>query len=217
MKVKIDKIFRSSRKTLSIEVSFSGEIIVRAPLKLSNEKITDFVNKQSSWILKKLTQLDYSTQSTAEESAYYLGNKYYVIIDKDLKVPFKFEKAFYISDKYARLKQEVLSSWFKVEAHNYIIPKFIEMAEKYSIKFNSVSITKATRKWGSCNNKRNINFSLRLIMADPKAIEYVIVHELAHLIELNHSVNFWNEVKKIMPDYKEHEKYLRLNGHKFHL
>ncbi|MEI6055051.1 MAG: SprT family zinc-dependent metalloprotease [Lentisphaerota bacterium] len=217
LQIEVSRIVRSNRRTLSLVISRSGEVIVRAPIKISQHAITQFVNRHADWIIKKQKQLKQDTESLSEECAYYLGTKYCIVIDNELSEPFKFDGAFYLSERYSKHKKEILESWFKAQATKIIKPKFIELAEKYSIKFNSLLITGAKARWGSCNNKRNINFSYRLIMADLKAVEYVIVHELAHLIELNHSGNFWNEVKKIMPDYKEHEKYLRLNGHKFHI
>lgn len=67
--------------------------------------------------------------------------------------------------------------------------------------------------WGSCSRKRNINLSSRLLFAPPDVIDYVIIHELAHLVEMNHSERFWQLVEKVMPDYQEKEKWLKENGH----
>ncbi len=215
--IKIDRIVRSNRKTLALIVSRFGELIVRAPAKVTFGTINQFVGKHADWIIKKQEQLINATEPSSEECAYYLGIKYNIQIDKELKVPFKFDRAFCFSEKYAKYKKEILESWFRAQAGKIIKPRFIELAEKHSIKFNSVSITGAKSRWGSCNAKRNINFAYRLVMALPKAIDYVILHELAHLIELNHSANFWSKVEAMMPDYKEQEKYLRLSGHKFHV
>lgn len=217
LKIEINKIVRSNRKTLALVINRSGEVIVRAPVKISQDAINEFVTKYTDWIVMKKKQIKQVTESLSEECIYYLGMKYNTIIDTEMKEPFKFSDAFYFSERYSKHKKEILESWFRLQANKIIKPKFIELARKYSIQFNSVSITGAKARWGSCNAKRNVNFSYRLVMAELKAIDYVIVHELAHLIELNHSGNFWNEVEKIMPEYKEYEKYLRLNGHKFYI
>lgn len=217
LQIEITRIVRSNRRTLALVISRLGEVFVRAPIKTSQNTINQFVNRHADWIIKKQKQFKENAEFLPEECVYYLGAKYDTIIDNELTEPFKFDGAFYFSERYSKHKKEILESWFKIQAIKIIKPKFIELAKKNSIKYNSLSITGAKARWGSCNNKRNVNFSYRLVMADSKAIDYVIVHELAHLIELNHSVNFWNEVKKMMPDYKECEKYLRLNGHKFHI
>lgn len=82
-------------------------------------------------------------------------------------------------------------------------------------EFNRVSLKYNHSNWGSCSSKGNINLSTRLLFAPRPVIDYVIVHELAHLVEANHSPRFWAEVKKAMPDYKEKERFLKQNGKQF--
>lgn len=93
------------------------------------------------------------------------------------------------------------------------------MIEKYSrlypFKVNQVRITSARTRWGSCSGKNNLNFTYRLAMAPLNVIEYVVVHELAHLKHRNHSKAFWNEVGMIKPDYRKDRDWLKKNG--FHL
>lgn len=76
-------------------------------------------------------------------------------------------------------------------------------------KFSSVKLKYNKTNWGSCSSGRNLNFSLRLLLAPEDVIDYVIIHELAHLIEMNHSDRFWRIVEGIMPDYKQKEKFLK--------
>ncbi|MCX6807530.1 MAG: M48 family metallopeptidase, partial [Patescibacteria group bacterium] len=80
-------------------------------------------------------------------------------------------------------------------------------------KYKQIRVTSAKKRWGSCSHKGNISFSWRLIMATPSIIDYVIVHELAHLREYNHSKKFWQFVAKIIPYYKEQRKWLKDNGY----
>ncbi|HBM15239.1 MAG TPA: M48 family peptidase [Lentisphaeria bacterium] len=215
--LKIAKIIKSRRTTISLEITHLGELIIRAPIFSNQSQINNFISKHQTWIEKKLELFSNFSESTESDTVYYLGNKYKMILSKELLIPFKFEDNFYFSEKYFNHRKEILQSWLKTKAHDFIIPRFIATANDFSIRFNRVSINRASSRWGSCSAKRNVNFSIRLIMAEPNAIDYVIIHELAHLVELNHSVNFWNEVGRMMPDYREHEKYLRLNAHKFYL
>ncbi len=82
---------------------------------------------------------------------------------------------------------------------------FSERIERISLKYN-------TSNWGSCSSKRNINLSTRLLLTNMQVLDYVIVHELAHLKELNHSKKFWSIVKKAMPDYEKYEDWLKIHG-----
>lgn len=100
---------------------------------------------------------------------------------------------------------------YKAEAKKIIIPRVAEFAEKYWFKYNNIRITSAQTRWGSCTSKKNLNFTYRLVLAPEKVRDYVIVHELCHLRQMNHSQKFWKEVEAIMPDYKQQEKWLKDN------
>jgi len=100
---------------------------------------------------------------------------------------------------------------YKREAREIIIPRVAEFAEKYGFTYNSVKITSAMTRWGSCTSKKNLNFTYRLALAPREVRDYVIVHELCHLRQMNHSKKFWSEVEAIMPSYKEQEKWLKEN------
>lgn len=103
-------------------------------------------------------------------------------------------------------------SEYKREARDIIIPRVAEFADKYGFTYNSVKITSAMTRWGSCTSKKNLNFTYRLALAPGRVRDYVIVHELCHLRQMNHSKKFWSEVEAIMPDYKTQEKWLKENG-----
>ena len=86
------------------------------------------------------------------------------------------------------------------------------MASEYGIEYNNIRITSARTRWGSCSSKKNLSFSYRLIQVPLDVIDYVIIHELAHLKHMNHSKQFWNHVGSMMDDYKEKEEWLKKNG-----
>ena len=102
-------------------------------------------------------------------------------------------------------------SEYKKEAKQIIIPRVQEFAQKYGFTYNSIKITSAMTRWGSCTSKKNLNFTYRLALAPERVRDYVIVHELCHLRQMNHSKKFWSEVASIMPDYKDQEKWLKEN------
>ncbi len=101
---------------------------------------------------------------------------------------------------------------YKALAKQVIPPRVSQLAKQYGFSYNAVRITSARTRWGSCSSKKNLNFTYRLALAPPEVRDYVIVHELCHLREMNHSKRFWSEVYSIMPNYKEHEKWLKQNG-----
>lgn len=85
-------------------------------------------------------------------------------------------------------------------------------APQLGVTFGRVSVKDQKSLWGSCSRAGNLNFSWRLTLAPPEVLDYVVVHELAHRLEMNHSPRFWAHVARLCPDYKKHRKWLRLNG-----
>lgn len=83
-----------------------------------------------------------------------------------------------------------------------------------SFKINRIAIREQSTRWGSCSSQSNLNFNWKLILTPPEILDYVVIHELCHTRQMNHSKNFWHEVSLIDPEYKTHEKWLKVNGHK---
>lgn len=93
------------------------------------------------------------------------------------------------------------------------IPKKVEYyALKMNITYGRITIRNQRTRWGSCSSKGNLNFNCLLMLAPPEVLNYVVVHELCHRREMNHSSRFWTEVEKILPDYKEQKRWLKENG-----
>ena len=105
---------------------------------------------------------------------------------------------FIVNKNSKSIAKELFEEFYKREARKYIKNRLEEISAKYNLKYNKFSITSAKTRWGSCTSTKNINFTYRLIMTPIKTIDYVIVHELAHLKHMNHSKAFWTEVEKMM-------------------
>jgi hypothetical protein len=108
--------------------------------------------------------------------------------------------------------RDQMISWYRSQAE-VKINKLVDIHKKnLNVEPNRVVIKKQKKRWGSCSSKRNLNFNWKIIMAPPAVIEYLVVHELVHLIHPNHSRNFWQTVAEIIPDYQEKKEWLRING-----
>ncbi len=201
MNVKIDQLILSKRRTISIQIKADGSLIVRAPKRVDKKHIFDFVERKKNWIIttqKKIADRNLERNKriaahkwASEEGVLLLGQR---LANIDFK------------DKAAQI------NWYKKEAIKYITPRLIYFAKKSGYSYNSLKITSAKKRWGSCSSRGNINFSWRLIMAEEKIVDYVIAHEVSHLAHKNHSRQFWNFVEMLMPDYKIHHKWLKENG-----
>jgi len=118
-----------------------------------------------------------------------------------------------IDEKFSSNLKAALTIFFKIYAKNIIPLRFGFIKQRLKIHINGIKISNAERRWGSCSLKKNLNFNWRLAMVPPEVIDYVIIHEIAHLREMNHSDRFWSIVSSMMPDYKIRKKWLKDNDH----
>ncbi len=107
-----------------------------------------------------------------------------------------------------------LEAPYRQAAKEYIPKRVAYYAGLLGVDYNTITIRDQKTRWGSCSSKGNLSFSWRLILAPPKVLDYVVVHELCHRREMNHSPRFWALVESIIPDYKTHRKWLKENGEK---
>ncbi|MCR5769956.1 MAG: M48 family metallopeptidase [Butyrivibrio sp.] len=171
-------IIRSNRKTLSLEIKNAGELIVRAPSRLSEKRIYKFIAEKEDWIQKHL-QIAALRQESEENSEN--------LSEWDIKVLTK-------------------------EAQRVIPILTRQYAGKMNVTYGKITIRHQKTRWGSCSSTGNLSFNC-MLMKTPRPIqEYVVVHELAHRVEMNHSERFWKVVEKYMPDYRERRKWLKENG-----
>lgn len=165
------KLIRSGRKTLAAEISRDGEVVVRAPYRMSVQYIENFLDSNKQRIEKAIEQAksrkpSYSAQSPEAE----------ILLKK---------------------------------AKEILPPKVEYYAKLMNLEPTKVSITGAQKRFGSCSSRGTLCFSFNLMQYPDEAIDYVVVHELAHLKELNHSKKFWSIVGKYMPDYKKRRAMLK--------
>lgn len=99
------------------------------------------------------------------------------------------------------------------EQARQVIPERVAyFARQMGVTYGRITIRNQKTRWGSCSSKGNLNFNCRLMKAPPAVLDYVVVHELCHRLEMNHSPRFWAKVEQVMPEYREHRKWLSVNG-----
>ena len=212
-----DQVIKSKRKTLSISINENAQLIVRAPNRISDAKIQEFINEKSSWIIKNKNLIKLRLQNTEKDqnNLLYLGE--YFPIKKNIKslkkVSFNGEEFITNLENQAQLSN-ALKIWYKDKFKELAIPRLNYFVDKYGLTVNQVRLKRQKTLWGSCSSRNNINLNFLLIMAPLKVIDYVIIHELVHTIHKNHSANFWSAVEDIMPNYKDPKNWLKENGYK---
>jgi predicted metal-dependent hydrolase len=205
---------RSNRKTIGLYVR-NGSVEVRAPLKAPKADIDGFVRSKQAWIEKTLARsaanaekreafaLDYGGAVT------YLGRECPIAARPGDRVGFD-GSAFYMPPDLApgQIKGACVQI-YRMLAKRDLTAKTLAFAERMGVMPLAVKINGAKTRWGSCSAKRSINFSWRLIMADDDVVDYVVVHELAHITQMNHSPRFWTLVAAVLPDYEERQERLK--------
>lgn len=218
MEIEIERIIRTRRKTIALQITEDAKLVVKAPMDASDEVIWRVILKHKNWILQKKKEIEkrdprFTPKKFVNgESFLYLG-RYYRLWIVDQEEPLRFENAFYLSKKMLPKAKELFINWYTERAYEKISQRVDLYSRLSGLKYNRINITRAQKRWGSCSPKGNLNFSWRLIMAPLPVIDYVVVHELVHLEIKNHSRDFWVKLKILMPDYEKHHNWLKENGY----
>lgn len=226
------RIKRSTRaKRARIQVSAADGIVVILPPGYYTAHAGDVLNENSAWVVKQYCKLRDKPRVYPEFSFKsgsflpYLGRLHRLavnvgngnsarVIRNDGEIVVILPPGLY--GDVSRIR-EILRRWYRGQAHREIIPRVCSYAQLLSVGFNRIAIKDQRTVWGSCSRKGNLNFNYRLVMAPEKVLEYIIVHELSHLKEPNHSPRFWKVVESVMPDYRAVRKWIKEYGHELTL
>ncbi|MGB4594524.1 MAG: SprT family zinc-dependent metalloprotease [Anaerolineaceae bacterium] len=219
MSMTADEIIYSKRKRLAISVLPGGKVVVRAPLKTRTSIIQDFINANQVWIAAAKTKMSAIPEQTVYhfcegEAIWYLGKTYPLHLVPKVKGGFIFEpgKYFLLQADQQEWAAALLTAFYRKETRQ-LTSGFIEHYTLLTgLRPSVVRINSARTRWGSCSAKNALNFSFRLAMTPIECVEYIVVHELAHIRHHNHSANYWALVAKLLPDFKIRRTWLKRNG-----
>lgn len=210
----------TKRKNVTITVERDRTVVVHAPVGVSEDKLRQLVDSKRQWLFEKLNDgQKYQALPHAPgkelvngESALYLGRAYRIELVAAADDGVRFSGKFLIPRSRASERKRVLRQWYIERAQEKILPRVNLHAKNLGVNYGQVKITDSRLRWGSCTPGNNLNFNWRLIKAPMFAIDYVIVHELAHLIEANHTPRFWNIVRAQLPCMERARDWLREHG-----
>lgn len=214
MTLPIEKINYSNRHTIGISILENGNLVVKAPRGLSAQYIRNLVKQKAEWIAKK-REIAFMQRALYPRKSYEQGEKF-EMLSKELTLTYsdsiKQTKADGLSllvpcSMYSKAP-DAIESFYRREALQYITARLQYYSKLCKIPFKCVKISGALKRYGSCSGTGSLNFSYRLILAAPIAIDYVVVHELSHIVHHNHSRAFWGLVAAIMPDYMQGKQWL---------
>ncbi|MTI70908.1 MAG: M48 family metallopeptidase [Firmicutes bacterium] len=219
----IDVIYRD-RKTLEIQMKSSKNIRILSPKGVKKEKLIDIIENKKQWIIKKIHELEVIEKKLGKRKFQtggiflYLGKEYKMkLIFKEnidnIKIKLHNEKLniyTYTTDKI--ILKEALKKWYKEKALILLTNRINKYIFKINRPVRKIKVKEQKSRWGSCSSKGDLYFNYKIIMAPIEIIDYIVVHELCHLVHLNHSKRYWGLVKNVLPDYKKHRQWLKENG-----
>ena len=215
MSIVPDRIIRSKRRTLSVSVDSLGQVTVRAPMKYPMDRIESFLLEKEAWIAKHKSRMNASGVRlpgvTLDGYELLLLGEHYRIVLYDGKGVrlLSDEKRIFLPRERS---EEKLRRWLKENAKRIFTEATRLRAEEMGVHYQSVTISAAATRWGSCTGDNRLRFTFRLLYAPKEVIDYVIVHELSHTVHHDHSQAFWALVASVLPDYKQKRKWLKDRG-----
>ena len=214
----IDRIIRSRRKTVALVVTPEGHLEVRAPQRLSRDQIDDIVAQKAKWIFKNLARsrkasAAVKTRELVEGARiWYLGSSYLLHMSERGVARVQFSTGFCLPKSALPKAADLLTAWYKNQARHFLTERTEYYARQFGLKYRSIRITSARTRWGSCSRLNALSFTWRLVMAPLDIIDYIVLHELAHILQKNHSRAFWEQVERMLPDYRSRRAWLKANG-----
>ncbi len=202
----------SSKRAKNIRITIKNGFGVKVtkPWFVPKFIVNTFIRKHSGWIKNKLKQVKYQKKIN-QNDLYYLGKKYEIKFKPGKnQILFRFPHLF-LSAYSETAGQRELRKYLKSQSKKAILKTAYDYAQKMKLIINSIKLKDQQTRWGSCSCKKNLNFNWRLIMAPSEVLRYVVIHELAHLVHLNHSIRFWELVEQYDPDFRDSRRWLKRN------
>lgn len=216
MDIKVE-IIRKKIKNIILKVTLDGKVLISAPTKVPESYLKEFIKTKENWIIKKLEEAKNRKKKKINyengEEIIYLGKKYYleIITSYTEKVVIQDEKIYIYSleNSTSEDREKIFKDWLKRELGTLLKDLTYKIGKMIDYLPNEIRIRDMKSRWGSCISTRKIiTYNLQLAFQPLPIIEYVVLHELAHIPYPNHQKEFWNFVEKFIPDWRERRKLL---------
>lgn len=209
------KITKSSRRSIAIMVHPDATVEVRAPKFIPEFAIKAFIKSKEDWIEKRVEFVRKNKalkkQFVNGERFQLLGKDYTLLIGNYTVIEIKDGNILFPLGMVSH-GREMLEKWYVRQAKVIIKNLVDEYSKSMGTSYNGLTFSDTSSKWGSCTHDNRLQFNWRLVMTPLLVVRYVVIHELAHTFEKNHSAKFWNKVRSVNPSYKAQIKWLKLHG-----
>lgn len=210
------QLVRSSRKTISLQISEAGEVLVRAPKRCPRSYIDQFVQSKEHWIMTRLAQVQGALATRQDfrlrsgDILLFCGAEFRVQLTEQRRGSLDLEQhTITLPDAPVTELAPMVERLYRRGGLQWVEQRLQFWAEQMGVTFGMVNLSSAVRRWASCSANGNIHVSWLLLFAPLDAIDYVLVHELCHRVEFNHSPAFWRLVAQYKPDYPAQKAVLQ--------
>lgn len=217
------------RRTVDLIVDRFGELVINVPESLPRAEVASIVRRKQEWIYTRLAQKENVLRSGAQkeyvtgEGFYYLGKKFRLKLIDGRDVASNTPPLRLLNGRFVMLRSAApegrkhFVKWYMRQGQAWISKTVEELKERVLAEPRSVAVRDLKYRWGSCNTVGDVYFHWRIILLPPNVIQYLILHELVHLHEHNHSPSFYERLRRAAPDYREIESWLEVNGDRYAL
>ena len=215
------EVVRSRRRTAALHI-VGNELQVRVPNQVRDESIIEILQKKRPWIRRKVVQLKevpvpQPKEFVNGEAFPFLGQNFRLKVQEGHRVGVQLSEGYLLTtvrpsevgEQRKQRIQQYLKSWYRSRAEERLQEKVERYSKQIGVSPKGLRVREFKSKWGSCDSRGTIAFNLNLIKAPQPIVDYVVIHELCHMIQPNHSKNFWKEVEKYDASYKEHRAWLK--------
>ncbi len=202
-------------RSVKIHVEANGTVVVTTPPRFAKFRLHEYVEEARAWIEEQQLKLRDKPILWSASSVFYFGIPHEIVhtdrMDGSVHVR---ENTIYVSPlkDSASAVHELLESWLKNRAIEYCLTRVEILGKHMNVTYHNVHFKQQKTRWGSCSSDKNLNFNWRLIHAPKEVVDYVIIHELAHTVHMNHGRQFWDLVAKFDPDHPQHRGWLKRYG-----
>lgn len=205
------RIIRANRRTISLHIESDGSVLVKAPRLMFEWQIKNFIKEHKDWVDKHVHRRSAVMQLKVEGEYLFLGKKLSLEVGDYLEIEIKKDKLLFPKALLFR-KEKELSNWYIRQAREIISRQTKLYAEKMKTSFKEITFSDTKSQWGRCTHDNRLQFNWRLVMAPLLVINYVVIHELSHTMEKNHTQMFWMKVRSQNPSYRQQIKWLKDHG-----
>jgi len=210
------------RKSLQLTVDRGGELIISAPEGCAPAQLEEFVREKRFWLYTKLAEKEAlrrpapPKEFVSGEGFPYLGRSYRLLLVDKQDVPLKLERGrFKLRRDDAADGRRQFVTWYTDHARRWLPRRIDEFAPRIGVEPAGLDVRDLGFRWGSCGHDGTVYFHWTTILLPPRIVEYIVVHELAHLHERHHTPEFWQRVERTLPDYEARKRWLAENGMAF--